>query len=380
MNTLEKLQVLGGGTKWDACTPASVRRKPHEKIRIGAPYEAGVCRSVTPDGRCVSLLKVLQTNRCIHDCKYCTHSTLCTQKKKTEFEPNELAKLFMNMYVRNYVEGLFLSSGVVRNENYAFEKMYETVEILRKKYNYQGYIHLKVMPGADKSHIKALTEVADRVSLNAECPNKSSFTEICSTKDYQIDIQRRLKMINQIKGPKVESGVTTQMVVGAANETDLDYIKSLENMYEDYGLKKAYFSAFDAVPGTPLEKEKSIPLKRENFLYRLDWLLRFYHFSFKEVKTMVNEEEMLPLNIDPKLSFAINNPEKFPVDVNTATLDELLHVPGIGVTGAMRILTARKNHPIENADELKQIGIMYKQALPFIDIQGAKQYSLKTFA
>ncbi len=259
MNTLEKLQVLGGGTKWDVCTPAQTSRRLKAEGRIGAPYRAGVCRSFTPDGKCVSLLKVLQTNRCVHDCKYCVHSTVCRKEKKTELEPNELSKLFMSMYVGNYVEGLFLSSGVVRNETYTFEKMYETIQILRNKYKYEGYVHLKVMPGADASHIKALAEVADRVSLNAECPNKGAFSEICTTKDYENDIKRRLRMINEVKSRgEISSGVTTQMVVGAAGEKDIDYINALERMYEDFGLKKAYFSAFDDVPGTPLENGKSI--------------------------------------------------------------------------------------------------------------------------
>ncbi|VVB99667.1 Biotin synthase [uncultured archaeon] len=381
MNTLEKLQVLGAGTKWDACTPGRSQRRPEGDSRIGAPYGAGVCKSFTPDGRCVSLLKVLQTNVCVHDCKYCMHSTNCRWQKKAEFDAEELAKLFMNMYLGNYVEGLFLSSGVVGNETRAFEKMHRTVEILRGgKYNYQGYIHLKVMPGADPSHIKALAEVADRVSLNAECPNSEAFSEICTTKDYGIDIERRLRMINHVKGQnEITSGVTTQMVVGAAGETDRDYLDALERMYLDFGLKKAYFSAFDPVQGTPLEKEKGTPLRRENFLYRVDWLLRFYHFDFREVKTLVDEDGMMPLNIDPKVNFALHNPEKFPVDINSAGIDELLHVPGIGVQGAQRILKMREHCHIRGVDELKATGITLSRAMPFLQVNGARQSNLTQF-
>src|SRR3989344_1389861 len=208
MNTLEKLKILGGGTKWDVCTPAQTKRQASGGDRIGAPYSAGVCRSFTPDGKCVSLLKVLQTNSCIHDCKYCVHSTGCKIKKKATFEPKELADMFMQMYVRNYVEGLFLSSGVIGSAGLAAEKMLQTVSILREKYNYQGYMHLKIMPGAHPSDIKALAGHVDRVSLNLEAPNKGAFSELCSTKDYQTDILRRLSWINKIKTRnQVSSGI-----------------------------------------------------------------------------------------------------------------------------------------------------------------------------
>ncbi|MBI2597910.1 MAG: putative DNA modification/repair radical SAM protein [Candidatus Diapherotrites archaeon] len=380
MNTLEKLKILGGGTKWDVCTPARTKRALRGPDRIGAPYSAGVCRSFTPDGKCVSLLKVLQTNACVHDCKYCIHSTGCKKKQKTAFEAKELADLFMQMYVRNYVEGLFLSSGVCGSADVAAQKMLETVSILRGKYNYQGYIHLKIMPGAHPSDIKALAEHADRVSLNLEAPTKSSFSELCTTKDYQTDVLRRLSWIEKLKGKdNVTSGVTTQLVVGAGGETDLDYINCLEELYKNFGLKKAYFSAFDAQPFTPLENSRSIPLVRENFLYRIDWLLRFYHFSFKEAKEMVGENGMLPLNIDPKINFALAHKELFPVDVNEASFEELLRVPGVGLTSAQRIMDAREEHKIKSAQELKNFGVVLKKSLPFLDVAG-KQTTLGCFA
>lgn len=380
MNTLEKLKILGGGTKWDVCTPAQTKRKAGGDERIGAPYSAGVCRSFTPDGKCVSLLKVLQSNACVHDCKYCVHSTGCKIKKKATFEPRELADLFMQMYVRNYVEGLFLSSGVCGSAGLAAEKMLETASILREKYNYQGYMHLKIMPGANPSDIKAIASYADRVSLNLESPSKSAFSEICSTKDYNVDVKRRLSWVNKIKTrDEVSSGVTTQMVVGAAGETDMDYINTMETLYRDFGLKKTYFSAFDAVDGTPLEKARSIPLRRENFLYRIDWLVRFYRFSFDEVREMTGDNGMLPLNVDPKLSFALQNRDLFPVDVNTASFDELLRVPGIGLTGAQRIIDFRGQGKIRSVDELKKIMPAIRGALPFLDING-RQSTLGVFA
>lgn len=379
MNTLEKLKILGGGTKWDVCTPAKTKRKLSGENRIGAPYSAGVCRSFTPDGKCVSLLKVLQTNACIHDCKYCIHSTGCTKKQKATFEAKELADLFMQMYVRNFVEGLFLSSGVCGSAELACEKMLDTVSILRNKYNYQGYVHLKIMPGANPSDIKALSGLADRVSLNVEAPTRGAFSELCTTKDYQTDVLRRLSWVQKIKGKwEISSGATTQLVVGAAGETDLDYINCLQTLYADFGVKKAYFSAFDAQGNTPLENSKSIPLVRENFLYRLDWLLRFYHFSFDEVKGMVDERGMLPLNVDPKMGFALQHKELFPLDVNNASFEELLRVPGIGLASAQRIFDAQEKGKIKSVQELKNFGVVLKNALPFLGI-GGRQTNLNGF-
>lgn len=382
MNTLEKLQLLGGGTKWDICTPTSQSHQPKEDPnRIGAPYQAGVCRSFTPDGRCVSLLKVLNTNACVHDCKYCMHSTSCKQNPKAGFEPNELAELFMQMYLRNYVEGLFLSSGVIGNENLAQQKILDTVNIIRNKFHYDGYVHLKVMPGANYDHVAQLVEIADRVSINLESPTKTGFSEIISTKDYQSDLLRRMKYIQRAKRRlQVPGGVTTQMVIGAADETDLNYINRMEKLYDDYGIYRTYFSAFDPVCGSPLEKNNAIPLRRENFLYRIDWLVRFYGFEFSEVKQIPNDDGFMPLHLDPKLALALKNPDKFPVDINHATEEELLHVPGIGPIGAKRILQQQnQNHKIRNENELKKLGIVLSKALPFIAIEGASQKRLGEF-
>lgn len=383
MNTLEKLQILGGASKWDICTPTSNAHKPkNDDSRIGAPYAAGVCRSFTPDGRCVSLLKVLNTNACVHDCKYCMHSTACKQNPKAGFEPKELADLFMQMYTRNYVEGLFLSSGVIGNEHLAQEKILDVVKILRNDYHYDGYTHLKVMPGADFDHVQQLVEISDRVSINLESPTKTGFSELISTKDFNTDILRRMKYIQRAKRRlQVPGGVTTQMVVGAASETDLNYINRMEKLYDNYGIYRTYFSAFDPVCGSPLEKNRAIPLRRENFLYRVDWLVRFYGFEFSEIKQIPDDNANMSLSIDPKLALALKTPNRFPVDVNHATEEELLYVPGIGPTAAKRIIEKQnQNHPIKTEKELKQTGAVLNRALAFVQIQGNKQSRLTEFA
>ncbi|MBU0636377.1 putative DNA modification/repair radical SAM protein [Candidatus Micrarchaeota archaeon] len=383
MNTLQKLELLGGGTKWDICTPTSKAHAPkNNDSRIGAPYSAGVCRSFTPDGRCVSLLKVLNTNACIHDCKYCMHSTNSKPQTKTQFEPKELAGLFMQLYTRNYIEGLFLSSAVMGNADCAQEKMLETINIIRNQFHYDGYIHLKIMPGSNMNHIKQLVEISDRVSINLESPTKNSFSELISTKEYKIDILRRLRYIQHAKQKQfAPGGVTTQMVVGAAGETDLEYINRMEKLYDDYGVYRAYFSAFDPIKGSPLDQQKGIPLRRENFLYRTDWLVRFYGFEFSEIKKIPGENENLSLSIDPKLALALKTPNRFPVDINHSTEEELLHVPGIGPISAKRIIQKQyNNQKIKNEKELKKIGIRLKQALPFIAINGFSQSRLEAFS
>lgn len=383
MNTLEKLQVLGGGTKWDICIPTSQAHKPkNDESRIGAPYSAGVCRSFTPDGRCVSLLKVLNTNACIHDCKYCMHSTSCKQNQKAGFQPKELADLFMQFYLRNYVEGLFLSSGVIGNETIAQEKMLEAVQIIRNEHHYDGYMHLKVMPGANFDHVQQLVEIADRVSINLESPTQNGFSELISTKEYKADILRRMKYIQSAKRRlQVPGGITTQMVVGAANETDLNYINRMEKLYDEYGIYRTYFSAFDPVCGSPLGKNRAIPLRRENFLYRIDWLVRFYGFEFPEIKRIPGDSGNLSLSLDPKLALALKTPNRFPVDVNRATEEELLHVPGIGPIAAKQIIQKRNtNQTIKNEKELRQLGIVLNRALPFVAINGKKQARLTEFA
>jgi predicted DNA-binding helix-hairpin-helix protein len=287
----------------------------------------------------------------------------------------------MQMYARNYVEGLFLSSSVIGNETVAQEKILEAVRIIRNQYHYDGYLHLKVMPGADFSHIRELVEIADRVSINLESPTKNGFSELTSTKDYQADILRRMKLIQAAKRRQgIPGGITTQMVVGAAEETDLNYINCMEKLYDEYGIYRTYFSAFDPVCGSPLEKNRAIPIRRENFLYRIDWLVRFYGFEFPEIKQIPNDSGNLSLSLDPKLALALKTPDRFPVDVNNATEDELLHVPGIGPTTAKRILQKRNcNQAIQNEKELKQAGAVLNRALPFVSINGKKQSRLNEF-
>jgi putative DNA modification/repair radical SAM protein len=381
MNTLEKLEILGAGTKWDICTPSSPFRQPTNNSRIGFSFSAGICKSFTPDGRCVSLLKVLNSNACIHDCKYCIHSTSCTKKeKKTMFEPKELADLFLHLYLRNYVEGLFLSSAVIGSAEKTNEKLLEVVNILRNKYKFQGYIHLKVMPGTNKSTLKELISLADRVSLNLESPCASTFTELCSTKDYKIDLIRRIKWINKLNKKRFSLNTfSTQLIVGAANETDLNYLNAMKKLYEKFNTKRIYFSAFESLKGTAFENKESVSLKREKFLYKIDWLYRFYGYSFKELKKILNEKGFFPLNADPKQLIAFQEKEKFPLNINTALKEELLRVPGIGLKSAKKIIQTRKVKKILSFNDLKSFGVILRKALPFIELNGKKQLKLGEF-
>ncbi len=380
MNTLEKLNYLGDAAKYDLCASTQSPRTAKGNIRVGSPSRPGLCHSFLPDGRCVSLLKVLYTNKCIHDCKYCQNSTNCS-KKGINFEKKELSDLFMNFYIRNYVEGLFLSSGVGVSSEKSNEEIISVVEYLRKKYKYQGYIHLKLLPGTSYDAIKHACKLADRVSLNLEQPTKSTFEELSSTKDYNIDLLRRLRWLKEIKKRnKIHSGYTTQYVVGAADETDLDFLNSIDTLYKKYDLKRAYFSGFIPIKKTPLENKKRENIKREHRLYQSDWLLRVYKFSKNELKSTLNEDNNLDINRDPKITLARLNSDLYPMDINSATFDELIHIPGVGVQSAKRLMYLRKNRSkIEKVRDLKNIGVVLKRAIPYISIDRGRQTTLANF-
>jgi len=381
MNTVEKLKLLSSASKWDLCSSSASKRRVSGNNRVGAPAPAGVCKAFGPDGRCISLLKVLYTNSCIHDCKYCPNSTSCPNSRKAEFEPEELAKLFMNYYVRNYVEGLFLSSGVGGDSDKSVERIIDCARLIRRKYKFAGYMHLKVLPGVSREHVNQLSELADRVSINVEAPSKVRMHELSSTKDYNIDIERRLGWLGEkTRSGQIVSGHTTQFVLGANGESDYEYLKKMKWLYNDHALKRAYFSAFDPVPKTPLEKSAKVPLLREHRLYQADWLLRIYKFGFNEVTSVLDDNGFLPIGVDPKEAFARANPERFPVDVNRSSLDELLRVPGIGPVSAKRIVgLQRRRKRIKKTEELSRMGVVVKRAAPFIEVEGARQLSLGAF-
>jgi putative DNA modification/repair radical SAM protein len=374
-----KIEILGDASKFDVCASMASSRTPRGKNRIGKPDKAGICHAFTPDGRCISLFKVLMTNKCGYDCLYCKNS--CKNQKSTAmFEPDELVKAFIGLYLRNYVEGLFLSSGVWRNTTETTEKMIEALSIIRKKYLFQGYLHIKILPGTEREYIKQLQELADRVSLNIELPTASLLSEVSSTKNYYSDILKCQNYIKQnIDKGLTPAGQTTQFVIGSTDETDREVIERLLWEYQHLDIRRGYFSAFIPVKGTGLGRKKidCIELKRrENFLYRVDWLARRYHYKREEIYSILNEEDMIPLAIDPKIAVALKD-DRFPIDVNEASYTDLLRVPGIGETSARRIINLRKvKKKITNYRDLRRVGSVVQRAKPFLIVDGKKMTRL----
>jgi putative DNA modification/repair radical SAM protein len=360
MDTEEKLTVLGNAAKYDICAST-------------AP--AGICHSYTPDGRCVSLLKVLMTNSCKNDCKYCVNR-VSNDFERTSFEPEELARIFMELYRRNYLEGIFLTSGVKKNAAYTMERMIETLEILRFKYKYQGYVHLKALPHAPSDLIERGARLADRMSVNLESPNPKRLKQIARKKNFMLDLLQPINIIQkQIQKGLLKSGQTTQFVVGAAGETDAELLRTTSWLYKQKSMKRVYFSAFIPVDETPLSEAKPVPLLREHRLYQADWLMRFYYFDINELVLQNNQN--LSLDVDPKMSYAIKNIDFFPLEINKAPFKALLKVPGIGPTSARRIYRARIENRLTNIAELKNMGVVVKRAKPFILINGKAQGDIK---
>jgi putative DNA modification/repair radical SAM protein len=374
---------LGEAAKYDLCASTASPRA-HTPGSIGRVAASGVCHSFLPDGRCISLLKVLITNQCIHDCAYCINSTSNRtgfKKNVTSFKPDELARLTIAFYLRNYIEGLFLSSGVGKSAECQAEIIYETLKLLRKDYNFDGYIHAKVLPGIGKDELRRISELADRVSLNVELPNKSRFSETCSTKDYDNDIIKVTKLLPEFKTQGlIPAGYTTQYVIGAAEETDKELLESIFSFYDtNWEFKRQYYSTC-----LPIQSEiKVFPrefFKREHRLYQIDWLRRIYKFTPKELFTILNDDGYIPLREDPKVSLARNNSELFPLDVNIANYRELMRVPGIGHLSATRIINLQKQKvKITKAEQLKSIGVVLKRALPFLTIGSKTQLTMEKF-
>jgi len=374
MNTLEKLQLLGESAKYDSCASSASKRKVTTNDRIGNAALGGICHTFTQDGRCVSLFKTLLTNECKFDCKYCPNP--CATRKAM-FEPDELAKTFMSLYVRNYVEGLFLSSGIAKDPNYTTEKMLETVNLIRTKYKFHGYIHFKILPGTSYELIKQAADFADRLSINIEVPNKSRMSEVSSVKDFKTDILRRQAWIKHIvQKSKVAAGQTTQLVVGGSDETDLEILKMMDWEYKNMDLKRGYYSAFTPIEGTAFEARQRQPLLREHRLYNLDFMLRNYKIKLNDFEAIM-QDGMLPLNEDPKVLMARATFEK-PVDINTAAYTDLMRIPGIGPMTAKRIRGMQNRKlKIVNYRQLHNMGVVLKRAKPFIEIEGKSQAMLK---
>ena len=383
MSSLQKLEVLGASAKYDTCaSTASNRTLRRSAGYIGAPVASGICHSFLPDGRCVTLLKVLYTNKCIHDCHYCFNATSCATRQRTSFEPEELTHLFMNLYLRNYVEGLFLSSGVCQNAERTMEGLIEVVKGLRMKENFEGYIHMKILPDAPYYLIKEGVQYADRVSVNCEAPNKSRFQELSSTKEYKNDILTRMAWIKGFKKKhgNIPAGHTTQFVVGGAGESDRELLKMSVWLYDNMLLNRSYYSAFHPIQNTPLENASPTPIIREHRLYQTDWLYRKYDFKFCELELAFDDNGNIPLAADPKLLIANADPQRFPVEINEASYEDLVHVPGIGPLSAQRVINLRKNKiAIEEFEQLKNMGVVLKRARPYITVSHKRQTQLDNF-
>ena len=376
----EKLSILSAAAKYDVSCSSSGSKRNNTNDGIGNAANSGICHSFTPDGRCISLLKILLTNICIYDCKYCINAKT-RDSKRAMFTPDEVVTLTINFYKRNYIEGLFLSSAIIKNPNYTMELLLTVVKKLRLDENFNGYIHLKAIPGADDSLIKEAGKYVDRMSVNIELPSANSLKLLAPEKSKE-NILAPMRVIkntiieNKDLKKKIKStplfvpgGQSTQLIVGATAESDFKIINLSQNLYNKYNLRRVYYSAYVPV----VKNEKSLPdithppLVREHRLYQADWLLRYYGFNAKEL--LKNEDDNFDLNFDPKTSWALNNIDKFPIEINRASYETLLKVPGIGVRSAKRIVVTRKVHLL-NFEDLKKLGIVLKRARYFITCKG----------
>ena len=374
MELLEKLEILGTAAKFDVCA-ASGSSKKIQGASFGATAPNGVCHSFTPDGRCISLFKVLMTNECEQDCGYCQNN--CNRDiRRTRFTPDELVQLFLQFYTRNYIEGLFLSSGIRVSSNRTMEDMLQVVERLRIKHRFGGYIHLKILPGCEESMIEKAVSLCNRVSVNIEVPSEQHMKKLSGKKNFQGDILGTIGKISRQLKKDQRVTQTTQYVVGAAGETDQEIFHSVNQLYHTYNLKRAYYSAYQPVLQNPLMQKKDNLLVRENRLYQMDFLMRQYHFKSDEF--VFEKDGNLNDKVDPKMAYAINNIHLFPIDLQKASEAQLLRVPGIGPTSCRRILQIRKSVKLTDLQQLKHMGVVIKRASPFILLNGKSFGKLET--
>lgn len=375
MEVLDKLTILADAAKYDAACTSSGLDRASRPGGLGATMACGCCHSFSADGRCITLLKVLQSNACSYDCTYCVNRRSNDTRRAT-FTPRELAELTIQFYRRNYIEGLFLSSAVVQSPDRTCELMLETLRILRQEYHFFGYIHAKAIPGASRELLAQLATLADRMSVNIELPSRQSLALLAPDK-HKEDIlkpmaflrdgiaQGKQELVRYRHAPRfAPAGQSTQLIVGATPETDLQILRLSTAMYQKYALKRVFYSAY-----LPVVEHKNLPalatrppLLREHRLYQADWLLRYYHFQAEEL--LDEQEPNFNPYLDPKCGWAIRHPEQFPVEVNRAEYETLLRVPGIGVKSARRIVTARRSGRLDFAG-LKKLGVVLKRAKYF---------------
>lgn len=377
LNTVDKLAILADAAKYDAsCASSGAQKRNSSGTRgIGSTEGMGICHSYAPDGRCISLLKVLLTNYCQYDCLYCVNR-VSSNVQRARFGAAELAKLTIEFYKRNYIEGLFLSSGIIRSPDYTMEQMVEVARILREEHEFQGYIHLKTIPDAAPELLEAAGRYADRLSINVELPSRSSLGRLAPEKNAarirQAMASVRLKLDekkekSRHRNPNAikATGQSTQMIVGADASDDRKILTTSASLYAGYRLRRVYYSAFSPTPHPSSElPARPPPLRREHRLYQADWLLRFYGFEVDEIIAGGNEG-MLDLDIDPKLAWALRHPERFPMDVNRAARDELLRVPGLGARSVKAIIKARRLGALRLGD-IARLTTSVAKVRPFI--------------
>lgn len=384
---MEKLAILTDAAKYDvACTSSGVDRRG-DGTGIGNTMSCGICHTFAADGRCVSLLKILFTNECIFNCSYCQNNCNSDIPRAT-FTPEEICTLTIEFYRRNYIEGLFLSSGIIISPNYTMDLIYQTLYRLRTVYRFQGYIHVKAIPGADPLLIEKTGYLADRMSINLELPTSDSLRKLAPCKSRNTILKPMRMIQNGItdnkqeltvyrKTPKfVPAGQSTQMIIGATPENDFQIMSVAEGLYRNFDLKRVFYSAFvnvnhnsglPVLPGGP-------PLLREHRLYQADWLLRYYHFTVNEL--LSEDRPNFNIYLDPKCDWALRHLEYFPVEVQTADYKTLLRVPGIGAKSASRIVKARRGSRLDFPD-LKKMGVVLKRALYFLTCSGRMMYPTK---
>ncbi|MBP3616649.1 MAG: putative DNA modification/repair radical SAM protein, partial [Lachnospiraceae bacterium] len=383
----EKLGILADAAKYDvACTSSGVDRRG-DGTGMGNSIAAGICHSFSTDGRCISLLKILMSNECIYDCKYCRNRASNDIERAT-FTPEEICTLTMDFYRRNYIEGLFLSSGIIRNPSYTMELLFQTMWLLRNKYRFQGYIHLKAIPGADPRLLEQVGYLVDRMSVNLELPTAEGLAKLAPNKNRKTILTPMRQIQNGIVQSKnelavyrhapsfVSGGQSTQMIVGATPETDYQIVNVAESLYRKFKLKRVFYSAYvqinqdkdlPALPGGP-------PLLREHRLYQADFLMRFYGFEAGEL--LSEDRPNFNVLLDPKADWALRHLELFPVEINRADYNMLLRIPGIGVKSAQKIVKARRGCTI-TFEHLKKMNVSLKRALYFITCNGKMLYRTK---
>src|SRR5690606_21872358 len=388
MELTDKLAILADAAKYDASCASSGagRRDSRGGKGVGSTEGMGICHSYTPDGRCVSLLKILLTNFCIYDCAYCVNRA-SSNVRRARFTAAEVVKLTLDFYKRNYIEGLFLSSGIIRNGDYTMEQMVEVARSLREDHHFAGYIHLKTIPEASPELLEKAGRYADRLSINVELPtaagrarrapekraegSRGAVGELRWRIDENTEARRAAKATPRRRPPRfAPAGQSTQMIVGADGADDAVILRTSNALYGDFRMRRVYYSAFSPIPDASAQlPPRAPPLQREHRLYQADWLLRFYGFGVEEIvpDRPGDGGGMLDLDIDPKLAWALRNPERFPVDLNTAPREMLLRVPGLGARNVDRLVSARR-HGRLRLDDLARLRAPLKKLLPFVSV------------